>query len=332
MSVGSAPLKRRLFHTVILGGAIAKEATLAFSRKIQLLSMQLRANVITLLRDPQPIRSSSPQVLAIVTHVTSKEALNDPQLAAAKIEKLKNTIDGLLTSFAHCDLFILINTIPDQHIISHLPDYQRRYIHVLETSDCDPMYVGFRAQDEFIKRLNDFDWFLFIEDDIVVHDSSFLEKLERFNQKCGYNNAVLLPNRYEMCEDQKTYIDLAIVPEIAWNKLSEVEVEGIKFAECANPHSALYCLSRSQLQHWMKSGRNWCNQNLMVGPLESAATFCLLECFKLFKPHPTNLHFLEVRHHDDKYSRRYPGPSPYKLSSVREHTLSFRERVELANT
>jgi hypothetical protein len=324
MPAGSMPLKRRLFHSAIIGGGIAKEATLAFSRKIRILALQLRAKVITCLRDPQPIQVNNPKVFAIVTHVTSKAELHHPHLVATKVDKLKNTIDGLLTSFAHCDLSILINTVPDQHIIAHLPDYQRHYIQVLETSDCDPMYLGFRVQDEFIKRLDDFDWFLFIEDDIVVHDSSFLEKLERFNQDCGYEDAVLLPNRYEMWEGKKTYIDLVISPEIAWNKLSEVEVGEIKFAECANPHSALYCLSRSQLQRWVKSGRTWYNQNLMVGPLESAATFCLLECFKLFKPHPANLHFLEVRHHDDKYSRLYPGPSPYTLSSV-------REQVELAN-
>lgn len=316
MSASSINLKQQAFHTSILGCAIARQFILAFLGKIRMMFLYLRRNVIMLLKDPQPIAPHRSSVLAILPHIVSAEEAADPQKSATKVEKLKNAIDGLLSSFAHCDLTILISTLPNRQIVSYLPEYQQNCIQIMEDPECDPMYVGFRVQDEFVKRVEDFDWFLFIEDDIVVHDSLLLEKLEKFNQYCGRPDAVLLPNRYEMWEGKKNYIDLTIDTEIAWNWLSLIEIDGIKYAECTNPHSAFYCLSQTQMKTWMQSGQSWKYQDVMVGPLESAATFCLLECFSLYKPHPANLHCLEVRHYDTKYSKLLPEPSPYTLSSV----------------
>ncbi|NJO77224.1 MAG: hypothetical protein HC827_01020 [Cyanobacteria bacterium RM1_2_2] len=317
MSASSINLKQRAFHTSILGFAILRQFILAFLAKVRMMFLYLRRNVITVLKDPEPLSQTRPKVLAILPHIVSPEEAADPRKAAAKVEKLKNAIDGLLTSFAHCELTILVSTLPRRHIVDFLPKYQKDSVQLLLEPDCDPMYVGFRVQDEFVKQINDFDWFLFIEDDIVLHDSLLLEKLERFNQNCGRPDAVLLPNRYEMWEGKKNYIDLTIDTRIAWNRLSLIEIEGIKYAECTNPHSAFYCLSQAQMKVWMQSGQSWKYQDVMVGPLESAATFCLLECFSLYKPHPANLYFLEVRHHDTKYSKLLPEPSPYTLSSVR---------------
>lgn len=322
MSHNSPTPKRQIFHAAIIGCAVVRQAVLALFRKIRLMFLYLRSNVIFLLSDPQPFPQQRPKVLAVIPHITSENEASNRYWAAAKIDKLKNTIDGLLSSFAHCELTILISTLPNRHITAYLPDYQKRCIQVLEGPDCDPMYVGFRAQDEFSERIDQFDWFLFVEDDIVIHDSFCLEKLQRFNQRCGYSDAVLLPNRYEICEGTKNYIDLTIDSKVGWNKLSEIEVEGVKYAECTNPHSALYCLSQSQMQHWVKSGRKWKYQDVMVGPLESAATFCLLECFRLYKPHPANLHFWEVQHHDVKYSKLCSDPSPYSFSPVRENVTA----------
>ncbi|HEY9301884.1 MAG TPA: hypothetical protein VIQ31_37070, partial [Phormidium sp.] len=136
-----------------------------------------------------------------------------------------------------------------------------------------------------------------------MYDSFVIEKLENFNRKSGYDNAILSPNRFQMYQGTKRYIDLIIDPDLSWNQLSSVEIEGVNFAEFSNPHSAFYCLSRKQMKHWIKSGRVFKNQVLNVGSLESAATFCLWECFSIYKPHPSNLNYFEVRHYDSKYSK-----------------------------
>lgn len=124
-------------------------------------------------------------------------------------------------------------------------------------------------------------------------------------------------NRFQIYQATKRYIDLIIEPHLSWNQLSSVEIEGIKFAEFSNTDSAFYCWSRKQMKQWIKSGRVFKNQVLKVGYLESAATFCLWECCSIYKPHPSNLNYFEVRHYDSKYSKLYPEPeSPYRLSAV----------------
>lgn len=312
--------RRKLNSLLFFNLALMKKIIEVLARNVKnykLLLLYQRKEVIKVLKDHHELTEKKPRILVVIAHIASEEQAREKEKAAEKIEKIKNTIDGLLASFAHCELTIFVSTTTGRHITQYLPEYQIQRIQVQEEENCDPMYIGFKAQDKFADKQNDFDWFLFIEDDIVIQDSLFLEKLEKFNQNCGNDRAVLLPNRYEIWEGNKSYIDLTIEHKLAWDKFSAVEVEGIKLAECSNPHSGIYCLSQSQLKIWLKTGRKWQYQSVFVGPLESAATFCLLECFSLYKPHPKNLHFLEVRHYDTKYSKLYPDPSPYILSPVK---------------
>ena len=131
-----------------------------------------------------------------------------------------------------------------------------------------------------------------------------------------------------MYQATKRYIDLTIAQQLSWNQLSSVKIEGVKFAEFSNPHSAFYCLSKKQMKHWIKSGRVFKNQVVKVWPLESAATFCLWECFSIYKPHPSNLNYFEVMDYDSKYSKLAPEPeSPYTLSAVNNssHILIIKD-------
>jgi hypothetical protein len=152
----------------------------------------------------------------------------------------------------------------------------------------------------------------------MVFDEGFLlEKLENFNRQSGYENTIIDPNRFEMYQATKRYIDLTRDQQLSWNQLSSVNIEGVKFAEFSNPHSAFYYLSRKQMKQWIKSGRVFKNQVVKVGLLDSAATFCLWECFSIYKSHPSNLNYFEVMDYDSKYSKLDPEPeSPYTLSAV----------------
>jgi len=143
-----------------------------------------------------------------------------------------------LTSFAHCNLSISIQTLPNRHVTAYLPEYQIKRIQIQEDPECDPMFVEFRLQEEFVERVEKFDWFFFIEDDIVLYHAFIIEKSEKFNLQSGYEKAILYPNRFEMYEETKRYIDLIIDSHISWNQLSSGEIEGVKFAEFTNPHSA----------------------------------------------------------------------------------------------
>jgi len=309
--------RRKVMHFIFLQMALLQEISRVANRYTKLMFFYQRNRIINLFKENEEPEKARPKVFAAVAHITSVEESSNPEKAAAKIERLRQTIDGLLTSFAHCDLTITIQTLPNRHVTAYLPEYQIKCIQIQEGPECDPMFVEFRLQEEFVERVEKFDWFLFIEDDIVLYDAFILEKLENFNRQSGYENAILYPNRFEMYQGTKRYIDLTLEPPVLWNQLSSVEIESVKFAESSHTHSAFYCLSKSQMKHWIKSGRIFKNQVVNVGPLESAATFCLLECFSIYKPHPSNLNYFEVRHYDSKYSKLYPEPeSPYTLSAV----------------
>jgi len=104
---------------------------------------------------------------------------------------------------------------------------------------------------------------------------------------------------------RKHYIDLESrqSPEIGHsNRLTVIEIGGWKFAEFENPHSGWYCLSQDQLRRWLATGRRWYGKISLVAPRESAATGCLAEAFRIYKPHVDNMTYLEVRHWDTKYA------------------------------
>ena len=126
-------------------------------------------------------------------------------------------------------------------------------------------------------------------------------------ERCAPADALLIPHRYEFWQGRKVYIDLLskTTRDSAWNRLTLLEIAGWKFAEFENPHSGCYCLSQAQLRRWLDTGRRWYGVSSFSGPRESAATGALAEAFRLYKPHPGNMRFLEIRHWDTKYSEHY---------------------------
>jgi len=223
------------------------------------------------------------------------------------VGRLERTVEGLVESLGHTRLELVLNTLPGRHVAASLPEHQRSRVTVREQRGVeDPMFLGFRAQGEFAERAHDVDWFLYLEDDLVLGDSLFLEKLEYFNVGVPPGH-LLLPHRYELWKGWKMYIDLLskTSTDWVWNGLTELEVADWRFAEFENPHSGCYCLSREQLRRWLETGRRWYGLTSHAGPRESAATGCLAESIRLYKPHPSNMGFLEIRHWDTKYSELY---------------------------
>ena len=263
-----------------------------------------RESVIEFCAEARQANTARQRLLIVITHVVSEEEARTG--SPVKLNRLIASIEGALVSLSHCELRIIVQSVAHRHLIAFLPEYLRRRIELVEQAGCDPMYIEFLVPDIFLQYRDGFDWFLFLEDDIVIRDSWILEKLAYFNRMVGDPSLLLLPNRYEVLDGEKVYIDLRWkkdFKEFAWNRFATFAMESVTFGECANAHAAFYCLNRAQLDLWERSGRHWKNRVVMVGPLESAATGCLFETFRLFKPHPDNLRFLEIEHRDTKYSR-----------------------------
>lgn len=305
--------KVRAFIPVV----IVLEAVAALRRKVKRHLLFAKFAAYKALGNKPERDKPRPRVVAAVVHITSTEEHHSPEAGKVKVERLAATLDGLLCSFAHCELRVLIVTMRQRHVVHFLPDHLRQAVemHIVESGD--PMFIGYQAQDALIAQRDAHDWFLFLEDDIEIRDASFLDKASRFCALPGTEHCVLMPNRFEYVERVKRYIDLTLLPHtVSWNPLSRVVQDGNIMAECSNPHAGMFCLSRRQIDMLVASGRQWRGQVLVGGSRESAATFSLLECFRLYKPHADNFYYLEVRHVDSKYSLMHPDMSEYTFTAI----------------
>lgn len=292
--------RRWLRDRVVAPVAVSAETVRALRTRARIASFQHRGRVVRRFPEPAP-EHARPRVLAVVTHVADET--RSPEL---NVERLEKTLDGLLESLGHTQLELVLNTLPGRHVAAALPEHLSSRLVVREHEDVEPLLLGFEAQTEFVDRVDDVDWFLYLEDDLVLTDGLVLEKLAYFNSGAP-PDALLLPHRYEFWNGAKTYIDLVSrsSPDWTWNRLTLIRIEGWEFAEFENPHSGCYFLSQEQLRRWIASGRQWYGKVSYTASRESAATGCLAECFRLYKPHPSNLRFLEIRHLGTRYAEYY---------------------------
>lgn len=295
----------------------ALECIRSVSRKVRLRLFYDRFAVIQSLAEPI-LRKPPPKVLVGIVHITSEEEAADAEKAKTKVARVTATLDGLLTSFSHCKLEITLITMRNRHVAKFLRPDHRRIVTVKEELDCDPMFIGYRVHELFVNERDKYDWYLFLEDDIEISDSCLLDKVGKFSRLPGMQRSILMPNRFEMLNGVKRYIDLTPFKDIAWNRLSKVMLDGFVLSECSNPHAGMFCLSREQLRMFAEDRRDWRGKDVFGGSRESAATFSLMEHFTLYKPHPDNLHYFECRHVDTKYSELHPDAVDYSYSAVHE--------------
>jgi hypothetical protein len=307
--------KVRAFIPVV----VVREAIAALRRKLKRHLFYAKFAAYPALAEKTESEAPRPRVLAAIVHITSVDEHRSRDAAQVKIERLVATLDGLLCSFAHCELKVLVVTMKERHVVAFLPDHLKEIVELVLVEGGDPMFIGYPAQDALIARRDGHDWFVFLEDDIEIRDSSFLDKVARFCALPGMERCVLMPNRFEYVNRVKRYIDLTHLSDlIEWNRLSRVTQDGNVLAECFNSHAGMFCLSRAQIDLLVASGRDWRGLDVHSGPRESSATFSLLECFTLYKPHPDNFYYLEVRHVDSKYSLMHPEVSDYCFTAIRK--------------
>ncbi|MFW5792070.1 MAG: hypothetical protein ACOCVU_05360, partial [Desulfohalobiaceae bacterium] len=70
----------------------------------------------------------------------------------------------------------------------------------------------------------------------------------------------------------------------------------ITFVRPLNPHSSCFFLNREQIERWT-GGKYFLDRDTrFISPLESAATLSVMRTFRIYKPGPANMGFLEVEH------------------------------------
>lgn len=200
---------------------------------------------------------------------------------------------------------VVICTTRGQHLLADLPIPATLYTH--HATEAEPMMLGFECQAVLRDRLSHYDYYCFLEDDLILHDPWFFTKIAWFTAQAGDLN-LLQPNRYEVSirhPVHRCYVDGDIRPQVtaAFQNVAEQPVlhadilgTTVRFARSLNPHSGCYFLNAQQMDYWAKQPHFLDRDTRFIGPLESAATLSIMKTFRIYKPTPEHANFLEIQH------------------------------------
>jgi hypothetical protein len=216
-------------------------------------------------------------------------------------------------------LDIVVLQVPGKGIMEHVGIDRSTY--TLELWDGPPMQLGFETQRVLRDRLGAYDYYAVVEDDTVIHDPLFFEKLAWFEQQFGTLH-LLHPLRYEMAQSGTP----ALVS--AWPRISPEFMRSLgmrrdgqperlaaqwhgrqqSFVLPSNPHVGGFFVSDAQLRHWASTPWLYDRDASFVGPLESAMSLSVCRAFNVYQPAEPDPFFLSVEHWGTRYAQGCAPP------------------------
>ncbi len=209
-------------------------------------------------------------------------------------------------------LTIAVVTSGEAHLAHALPP-GLAYHH---NTEAHPRLLGFACHAMLRANIGLFDWFCYMEDDLELTDGLFFDKLAWFNASFG-DGALLQPNRYEVSDGPvgKLYVDGQLRDGGAAAPFQDITVRPrllapalgrtLEFRRTANPHAGCFFVSAAQMAVLAAHPAFAVADHRFCGPLESAASLAVMQCFDVYKPSPRNAAFLELRHLDARMLDRW---------------------------
>lgn len=203
------------------------------------------------------------------------------------------------------DIDIVICTTQNCHVLEELPVPHQIYRH--HATQAEPLLLGFECHALLRDSLGQYDYYCYLEDDLILHDPWFFIKLNWFSSQAGDLN-LLQPNRYEISPPGrigKVYIDGDLLPRATapFQKVEDrPELKGnimeqpVVFRRSLNPHSGCFFLNAKQMAYWASQPYFLDRDTSFIGPLESVATLGIMRTFRIYKPGPAYASFLEIQH------------------------------------
>jgi hypothetical protein len=218
---------------------------------------------------------------------------------------------------------IVVCTTGEAHLLGRLNLPAGSYHH--HPTGCAPALLGFECQAVLRDRLGDYDYYAYLEDDLISRDPWLFVKLGWFNAQLG-DGVLLQPNRYEVGPlglVHKAYIDGDLVADVT-APFQNVEVApvatgrllgtDVTFVRAKNPHAGCYFLNVRQMESWARQPYFLDRDTSFIGPLESAATLGVMRTFRVYKAAPGSASFLEIEHFGTSFlgqlRRRGDGVAP----------------------
>lgn len=209
------------------------------------------------------------------------------------------------------EVSVVACTAGDAHLVPQLQGIKHLFTH--RPCNRDPKFLGLECRAALGEGVGKYDWFCYLEDDLMLTDPLFFDKLSWFRRIAG-DDAVLQPNRYEVAVNQplhKLYIDGNMADASQSPKFQDItdrpQVEGEAFGQkyvfkrINNPHSGTFFLDARQMALFVQKPDFQVEESGFAGPVESCATLGIMRHFRVYKPARVNAGFLEVRHLNNRY-------------------------------
>lgn len=205
---------------------------------------------------------------------------------------------------------IAVCTTGGNHLISSLGSPSALFHH--RQTGSEPMKLGFACHQVLRENLGRYDWYCYLEDDLLITDALFMNKLEWFVKEYG-EETTLAPQRFERSlvhPAHKLYHDGSVRPDFtaSWQDVTDRQVlesnvlgSAMRFERWPNPHSGCFFLTAAQMEKWVSMPYFGDGDSGFAGPLESAASLGIIKTFRQYKPAPANAGFLEVEHLHPRY-------------------------------
>lgn len=205
------------------------------------------------------------------------------------------------------DIFLITNG--DKHLLGQLGCASSLYKQVAATGD--PPWLGLAAHKLIQQTLGRYDWYCYLEDDTLIEDPLFFEKLRfahaALEKQLGLET-LLQPARYETVLDasqhalpapRKVYLDweCAGMPDFTGPEVG-VEMLGRTWTlePARHPHAGCFFLDARRAELFARSKYCGSSEEQWVLPGDTTATLAVWRTFKLYKPRRDSLAYLEVRH------------------------------------
>lgn len=200
---------------------------------------------------------------------------------------------------------VVVCTTAGKHLLEQLSLDDGYFAHC--ETDAAPHLLGYECHQVMRDRLGVYDYYCYLEDDLIVHDAWFFRKLAWFVKHVG-DDALLQPHRFERSRNRiadKVYIDGALAPRVtaAFQDVNEQPIvkgrcldRQIDFVRTLNPHSGCFFLREDQMRRWSEREDFLDRATNFIGPLESAATLGVMRAFRIYKTDPRYADFLEIEH------------------------------------
>ncbi|MBC6479490.1 MAG: calcium-binding protein [Hormoscilla sp. GM7CHS1pb] len=132
------------------------------------------------------------------------------------------------------EIDIVICTTSDYHLLDRLLLPAHFYKH--HPTQAEPMLLGFACQEVLRDSLGEYDYYCFLEDDLIISDPWFFIKLAWFTKLTGTPH-LLQPNRYEVSPQglvRKAYIDGDLAPRVT-APFQNVRIVSNEHPPCRSP-------------------------------------------------------------------------------------------------